>query len=446
MPESPATPTPSFDTPSAPRKNLARLTALSVIGLVAGLVTGLLILRSGGGNLSGLPGITAAFSRAWTSALSAVVLPLVVSRLYLAVAARREQQAPLGRTGLTAVAVFLGMLALTALVTVAATILIMRLPWLRNLAITGLAGTSTTGANAAASGGASSWVDGFVAPNLFAAASNGAILPLMLAAVAFGLASFRLNAESRHAIELLLRGVADGALVVVDWLLVPIPLVMFAFGVQAGETSGLVLGSVLIAYVVLEIVLMVLATILLYPITILAGPYPPFRLVRAVLPAQLTAAASRSSLATLPALTHAADSLRIPDTVSAFVIPLAGATLKLSRSVANPLKLVFLATLLGITLTPSAIVVFVVSVIMVSPATPGLPSVTIRSNSLPAFVAAGVPPQYVLLLGLSVGFSDVFQTILNTTSYLCAAVLTSRLSRARNTVPASTIEEIPAVG
>ena len=446
MPESPATPVPLPDAGSAPRRNLGRLTALSVLGLVTGLVTGLLILRSGAGAFGAVSSITSAFSRAWTSALSAVVVPLVVSRLYLAVAARREQQAALGRTGLTTVAVFLGLLALVALVTVTAAVAIMRLPWLRTLALTGLPAATTAAKDVTATGGASSWVDGFVAPNLFAAASNGAILPLMLAAVAFGLASFRLNAESRHGIEVLFRGVADAALVVVDWLLVPIPLVMFAFGVQAGETSGLALGSVLIAYIVLEIVLMVLATVLLYPITILAGPYPPVRLVRAVLPAQLTAAASRSSLATLPALTRAADTLRIPDTVSAFVIPLAGATLKLSRSVANPLKLVFLASLLGITLSPSSIVVFVVSVIMVSPATPGLPSVSIRSNSLPAFTAAGIPPQYVLLLGLSVGFSDVFQTILNTTSYLAATVLTSRLSRARSTVPASAIEEIPAVG
>jgi Na+/H+-dicarboxylate symporter len=110
------------------------------------------------------------------------------------------------------------------------------------------------------------------------------------------------------------------------------------------------------------------------------------------------------------------------------VIPLAGATFKLSPVVNYSVKLLFLAYFLGIPLRPGQIVVFAVTVLLLSPATQGIPSFIPASKSLPAFVAAGIPAEYVLLLGATRAISDVFLTVLNSTGYLTATVLISRLS------------------
>ena len=97
---------------------------------------------------------------------------------------------------------------------------------------------------------------------------------------------------------------------------------------------------------------------------------------RAAVPSQLAALTTRSSLATVPSLMLAAEqSLGLSPVVTASVIPLAGATLKLSRAVSNSTKFLFLAHVLGITLTPGQVAVFTATVLLMSPATPGVPSV-----------------------------------------------------------------------
>src|SRR4029077_12416031 len=127
-----------------------------------------------------------------------------------------------------------------------------------------------------------------------------------------------------------------------------------------------------------------------------------------VFPAQVTAAATRSSIATVPVLLRESeDRLRIPEKVSALVIPLGGATLKLSRAVSSPVKLLFLAHFLGLSISPGQLVTFALTIIMLSPNTAGVPSVMSGTRSMPAFVAIGVPPEYVVLFGATTAILDV---------------------------------------
>jgi Na+/H+-dicarboxylate symporter len=152
---------------------------------------------------------------------------------------------------------------------------------------------------------------------------------------------------------------------------------------------------------------------------------------RAAVPSQLAALTTRSSLATVPSLMLAAEqSLGLSPVVTASVIPLAGATLKLSRAVSNSTKFLFLAHVLGITLTPGQVAVFTATVLLMSPATPGVPSVASASRSLPAYVAAGIPAEYVVLLGATTWMMDMLMTLLNSTGYLAAAVLVDRVAGA----------------
>jgi Na+/H+-dicarboxylate symporter len=110
------------------------------------------------------------------------------------------------------------------------------------------------------------------------------------------------------------------------------------------------------------------------------------------------------------------------------VVPLAGATLKLSRAISSPCKLIFLAHVLGISLTPLQLATFTVTILLISPATPGIPRVTSGMNSLPAYVAAGIPAEYVVLLGAVTGLTDVLMTVLNATGYMTSNVIVARLA------------------
>lgn len=417
---------------------LASLTTQSLVGLGLGLACGLLILGRdlpGSGTVLGGADV---LIRAWTNAFRLIVAPLVVSQLYLAIAARRTSTGDLGRLGLAAPAVFLGLLVLTALLSAVVTSVMMTLPLLREVSLPNVAGAPGATIPVGDPADSARWVDGFVPPNLFAAAATDNILPLMLFALAFALAARRLAPELQESLASAFRAIGGAMFVLVDWLLRIVPLVMFALGIQSASRSGLMVGGMMLAFTGVETVGLLLALLMLYPLAVFLGGLPLRRFARALLPAQITAATTRSSLATIPALLKGAEELPFDRASASAVIPLAGAVLKLSRAVSGPVKFLFLAYVLHIPIGLEQIVVFTATIILLSPSTVGVPRVTSGTRSLPAYVAAGIPAEYVVLLGATTAVTDVFMTVLNSTGYMTAAVLVGRFATGRAPAAAPT--------
>ena len=82
--------------------------------------------------------------------------------------------------------------------------------------------------------------------------------------------------------------------------------------------------------------------------------------------------------------------------------------------------------------------VFTLTILLISPSTAGIPRVTSGTRSLPAYVAAGIPAEYVLLLGASNVITDVFMTLLNSTGYMTATVIIHRFAKGAPAREAST--------
>jgi Na+/H+-dicarboxylate symporter len=86
---------------------------------------------------------------------------------------------------------------------------------------------------------------------------------------------------------------------------------------------------------------------------------------------------------------------------------------------------------LGLAVTPVQLVVFVATILLMSPSIPGVPAVNSVVRSLPVYVAAGVPAEYVVLIGTTEWMNDMIMTVLNSTGYLTAAVLVERFAGQR---------------
>ncbi|HYB53664.1 MAG TPA: cation:dicarboxylase symporter family transporter, partial [Thermoanaerobaculia bacterium] len=139
---------------------------------------------------------------------------------------------------------------------------------------------------------------------------------------------------------------------------------------------------------------------------------------------------TRSSIASLPALVQGGrDRLHLPDTATGLVLPLGVSMLKLSQIVANLTKLLFLAHVCGVRLDAGKIATFLTVVGILSFSTAGLPSRGVM-RSLPAYLAAGIPIGAVVIVDTVEAIPDIFQTVLNVTGHMTAAVLLSRSSRA----------------
>lgn len=407
------------------RSSVKWLTILALTGLVVGVLAGLLVARFQPAGGDGAVAIADAMVRAWTNAFRLLVAPLVVAQLYLALAGDGSSTVKVGRLGAAIPVAFVGLLVLTAVITLAVTPILLSLDWFAGVS---LQATAAAIPPPALDGSSSAWVDGFIPPNLFAAATTDNILPLMLFTMVFAYAMRQADSEASATMHRLFRGVSQASFVLVGWLLLVTPLVMLALGFRSAVAMGVTVGEVVLVYVALEIVVLLLAILMLYGVAAVATGGRLRRFARALWPAQLTAVATRSSLATIPALLSGATAtLGLRAETAAAVLPLAGATLKLSRAVSSPTKLLFLGHVLGITITPERLLIFAITIILLSVSTVGVPRVTSGNRGLPAYVAAGVPAEYVVLLSVAVSMTDYFLTLLNTSGYLTAAAVVDRM-------------------
>ena len=406
------------------------LTLLCILGLVLGIGAGIAVPRWSPGAASWWLGFADVAVRLWTNALRLVVTPLVVAQLFLAVSAHRAGKGEAAKLGFSIPAVFAGLLAFTAFCAIATTALVLGSPIFETRAFTGMELPRAEAGGQSAAAAARPWMDNIVPSNLVdAAARPEAILGLMLFALAFAMASRQLKEERRRQLETGFEAVRDTLFVLIGWLIHIAPIPLFALGFRSASSSGLDLGEFLAIYLGIEIVVLLVCTAALYPVAMMGGKISLLRFAQAAFPAQVTAAATRSSLATVPVLLRESEQrLGTPSRISALVIPLGGATLKLSRLVSSPVKLLVLAHFLDISLGPGQILAFAVTILALSPATVGVPSVMAGTRSLPAFVAAGIPAEYVILLGATTAIVDVFLTVLNSTGYLTASVIVARLA------------------
>jgi proton glutamate symport protein len=413
---------------------------LSLGGLILGILLGAALQQLD--PAAGARAITIAdgLIRGWTNALRLVVPFLVVSQLYVAIAGRRPSAAGAVKLGMVVPAVFVALWTVMALTTIAVLFGLFSLPILPGLSLD----VPTLGPAPAPSSPAAptSWIDEVIPPNLLAAAAANNLLALMLFTVVLAFAAQRLPLERQRVFELGLTALRDAMLVIVEWLVRPAPLMLLAFGLRFASPAGLRLGGVLLSYAALRIALLLAGIALLYVVSSVAGRFSLARFARALAPAQLTAFATRSSLATVPALLAAADrELRLPAVTSSVVIPLAGATLKVSRAVSEPVQLLFLAHVLGIELSAQQLAVFLLILLPLAITTPGTPRPVSTLRLLPVYVSLGIPAPYYMLTEPVTAISDPFDTMINTTGYMTTNVLVTRLTG--SSVPAGDTHALP---
>lgn len=365
----------------------------------------------------------------WVKAISSLVVPLVVALLITSIASLADAGA-VGRLGVRVVAVFL------ALLVAGAVLIAILTPWLLTLlrvtpASAGALG-STAGAAAAVTGaphaatGFWDWFSALIPANPIAAAADGALLPLVIFTVAFGVAVTRLAPESRAHLVGFFRGVADVMLELVRWVLWVAPIGVFGLAYALGARTGFGSAHAIIALLVLVAIACLIYTCALYVVAVVVGKVPIVRFARAIAPAQVVGFSSRSSLATLPAMIEAGKmQLGLPAAATGFVLPLAVSTFKLGATIAITTSSLFLARIYGVPITPAQVASIAMSAVLLSFSVPGIPG-GVLLIMVPVLASVGIPAEGVgILLAVDV-IPDMFRTVTNVTADMVAAVIVAR--------------------
>lgn len=398
-----------------------------LLALLLGLAAGILIAAV-------FPTDSLAVSRAvaiaepigtiWVTAIRMTVIPLIVPLLIVGVAGGGSG-ARIGTLGLRALGICFAMLSVVAVFTALVA------PWLLQLLSLDPASTASLRDSAhltmpAADLSFRGWLVSLVPANPIKAAADGALLPVVLFTLIYAFALARLSGPAKELQIELFRGISDAMLRIVRWVLVLAPIGIFALALVLGTKLGVSAATALGYFVVLTFIMHVAVAIPLYVVVAVFGRVSIWQFAEAVLPAQVVAFSTRSSLAALPVLVKGArDSLGLPDEVSSFVVPLLVSTYKLSAAINWTLGALFVGHLYGITLGPAQIAMFAAGSVLLSTSTPGIPSGGLLIQA-PLFAAVGLPVEGIGILIAVDTIPDMIKTALNVTGNLGVATILGR--------------------
>ena len=400
-----------------------------LVALGAGLVAGLLIAASGNATLLKIADGVAPIGMLWVNAIRMTVIPLVVSLVITGVASASDIST-IGRVGSRTLIVFFAMVG-------GATVLALPLgiatfAWLSHLVSVRpeLPPGAAEAASAIASGttpvGFSAWLTSLIPTNPLGAAANGAMLPLVVFTLLLALAMMRIPAEGREALVRFFRALGDAMLVIVRWIISLAPIGIFALMLPLGAYGGAGLAGAIGFYIAAYSIATVLFILLLYPLVAIVARMPMREFARGVLPAQLIAFSTSSSIASLPALVRGADDeLKLPKDVSGFVLPLAVSMFKFAAPVAWVFGTLFVAWYYQVPLDMAdyATVAFVCAFLWF--AGPGVPRGAFLMLA-PVFLQIGLPIEGLGLLIAVDAIPDLFSTVLNASGDMAAAVIVAR--------------------
>jgi Na+/H+-dicarboxylate symporter len=260
--------------------------------------------------------------------------------------------------------------------------------------------------------------------NVIASGAQGAIVPLVVFAVVLGLALSRIGRSRAAATLEPFRGLADAMIVVVGWVLRVAPIGIFALALAIGATAGIGAALALGHYILIQVVLALVLTMICYGLARWPGGVPLWRFARALAPAQAVAAGTQSSIATLPAMLASAERVGISDRDAAVILPLAVAVFKVTAPSGSLLFGLAMAWMAGIEVSLAQILIAIPLAVLSTLVVIGMPgAVSFFAAATPTAIALGAPLELLPILLAVDTIPDMFRTVANVTADVAVAAI-----------------------
>ena len=399
-----------------------RILLALVLGLFGGIALAALLPGAVGPALA----IVQPVGTLWLNGLQMTVIPLVVSLLVTGVASTAEA-ASAGRLAARTIVGSLVLLGINVTVAALVTPLILDAAPVPGAAAQALRAALVGVPQVATPPSIADFFTTIVPTNVFAAATNGALLSLIVFTLAFGFALTRIETAAREQLVGLFAGIRDAMLVVVGWVLWLAPAGVFALAFLVGAKAGSAAFGALVHYMAVIVVVGAAVTLVAYVVAAVASRVPVGRFARAALPAQVFAVSTQSSLATLPAMLKAVGVMGVPAAASGVTLPLGVAMFRATQPAMNLAIAIYIGRWFGVEVSPAAVAAAAVVGVLVSLGSISLPSqLTFFASVAPIASAMGVPLAPLGLLIAVETIPDIFRTLGNVTSNLALTAIVTR--------------------
>ncbi len=408
---------------------------LMLLGFAVGLAAGLYVNLNIGADDATVQwvteNITGPIGQIFLRLLFMLVLPLLFSALVMGVAEMGDLGA-LGRVGWKT-------LLLTVVVsTIAVVIGIALVNALRpgdgvdpalaqQLLAEGAEGAAGIVANAPESVNLGQFFLELIPQNVFAAASQSLVLPVMVFALLFGIGLVLARSPATDQLQQTIGGLFEVMMKLINLViqLAPIAIACLMFNLSA--LFGWDLLVRLAAFTGVAVAAMAIHMFVVYPLVlILLAGKNPLTFFAQIREPMVVAFSTASSNATLPVSLRAAETeLNLPKKISRFVLTVGATANQNGTALFEGVTVLFLAQFFGIDLTMTQQIIVMLVCILGGIGTAGVPA-----GSLPVIamilVMVGVPPEGIgLILGVD-RFLDMCRTTLNVGGDLVIATVVSR--------------------
>ena len=408
---------------------------LMLIGFVVGLGAGLYVNQFVGPETPWVvwltSNITGPAGQIFLRLLFMLVIPLLFSALVVGVAEMGDLKS-LGRAGSRT-------LLLTILVSTIAVVIGLGMvnffrpgdgvdPELaQRLLAEGAAGAQSIVQNAPESVQLGQFFLDLIPSNVFTAAADNQILPIMVFALLFGIGMVMTKGPNTDRLQSVIEGILEVTMKLINMVIKLAPIAIACLMFNLAALFGWDLLVRLAAFVGVAVGAMAIHMFVVYPIVVaVLGRMSPLRFFKGVQRPMLVAFTTASSNATLPvALKAAEEELRLPRKVARFVLTVGATANQNGTALFEGVTVLFLAQFFGIELSITQQVVVMLVCILGGIGTAGVPA-----GSLPVIamilVMVGIPPEGIgLILGVD-RFLDMCRTVLNVTGDLVLATVVSR--------------------
>lgn len=391
----------------------------TALGLILGLVLGLLASATDIDLLDRLAAGVAPLGTLFINAIRMVVIPLVVTTIFVGVA-RLGNPRTVGKLGGSALGFFWG-------TTVPAIVIGMGFMTLAMTLWPVAVEVPTTVESAQELPGLLDLILRLIPANPFAAAADGALLPLIVFTLLLAAATGAVAEARRQRLITFAEDISAVFVRLIHWILWTAPAGVFGLAAPVVAGMGLGLLAGLVVFVTTVVVGLFVFILLFYlPAVRLLGKKGIVEFVKGVSGSFVIGFSTTSSVASLPVMFEDAEALGVSPAVSSLVLSLGAAINRAGSALFQAGAVVFLATLYDVPLpfTTLLSVGFVGFVVAMSVAP--VPSASIVTLT-PILEVAGVP---VAGLGVLLGIDrlpDMFRSATNITGHVAAAVIVEGL-------------------
>jgi Na+/H+-dicarboxylate symporter len=384
---------------------------LTFIALLLGFAVGTAF--QGNAGFAPIQGVAEELGSLWLKLLQLTILPLVIGLVVTGIS-QTLAAAGGGRLARRAVLMFVAVLLFAGTMSAMLVPLLLDLSPIPPAAVAALSGG---GGDPGKVPGFAEILEAMVPSNIFGAAANGAMLPVVLFASLFALAATRIAEAPRKLLVQFFEGLAATMMVIVGWVLMLAPIGVFGLAVSLGAKTGADAIGGLAHYILIVSAAGLVVLLASVGIALVVARRSPGAFAKAMLPVYAVAISTQSSLASLPAMLAASRKLGVRESTADFVLPLAVAIFRGTSPAMNMGVAIYAAYLTGTPLSVWALgagvlVAFLVSLSSVS--LPGTLSFVISVG--PIAMAMGVPIEPLALLVAVEMLPDIMRTLGNVTA------------------------------